>query len=412
MTNQEYQEAVEWLFVQAPNYQIDGKKAYKPGLDNITKLCAFFGNPQDKIKTIHIGGTNGKGSTSNMLASVLQESGYKVGIYNSPHLIDFTERIKVKGENCDKEFVYNFIQKLKKLPADIRPSFFEFTTIMAFEYFAQQKVDFAIIEVGLGGRLDSTNIIKPLVSAITNVALDHQNILGNTVEEIATEKAGIIKKNTVIISGDENEKVKSIIRNKAAENNSDWVDATLINVELPSDLKGNYQQKNIKVVLALIDELRNLGIEIPQEKIKSGLLNVQQNTGFIGRWFEFSKDPLIICDTGHNQAGLEEVFAQLNSIPKFKHIILGFVKDKKIDEVLKILPENSTFYFAKPYLNRGLHPSFYEDQLKKSKINYKIFDEVNGAYLSAKQNLKNGEMIFIGGSNFVVGEFLEKNLQK
>ena len=412
MTNQEYQEAVEWLFVQAPNYQIDGKKAYKPGLDNITKLCAFFGNPQDKIKTIHIGGTNGKGSTSNMLASVLQESGYKVGIYNSPHLIDFTERIKVKGENCDKEFVYNFIQKLKKLPADIRPSFFEFTTIMAFEYFAQQKVDFAIIEVGLGGRLDSTNIIKPLVSAITNVALDHQNILGNTVEEIATEKAGIIKKNTVIISGDENEKVKSIIIKKAAENNSDWVDATLINVELPSDLKGNYQQKNIKVVLALIDELRNLGMEIPKEKVKSGLLNVQQNTGFIGRWFEFSKDPLIICDTGHNQAGLEEVFAQLNSIPKFKHIILGFVKDKKIDEVLKILPENSTFYFAKPYLNRGLHPSFYEDQLKESKINYKIFDEVNGAYLSAKQNLKNGEMIFIGGSNFVVGEFLEKNLQK
>ena len=412
MTNQEYQEAVEWLFVQAPNYQIDGKKAYKPGLGNITKLCAFFGNPQDKIKTIHIGGTNGKGSTSNMLASVLQESGYKVGIYNSPHLIDFTERIKVNGENCDKEFVYNFIQKLKKLPADIRPSFFEFTTIMAFEYFAQQKVDFAIIEVGLGGRLDSTNIIKPLVSAITNVALDHQNILGNTVEEIATEKAGIIKKNTVIISGDENEKVKSFIIKKAAENNSDWVDATLINVELPSDLKGNYQQKNIKVVLALIDELRNLGMEIPAEKVKSGLLNVQQNTGFIGRWFEFSRDPLIICDTGHNQAGLEEVFAQLNSIPKFKHIILGFVKDKKIDEVLKILPENSTFYFAKPYLNRGLHPSFYEDQLKESKINYKIFDEVNGAYLSAKQNLKNGEMIFIGGSNFVVGEFLEKNLQK
>lgn len=412
MTNQEYQEAVEWLFVQAPNYQIDGKKAYKPGLENITKLCAFFDNPQDKIKTIHIGGTNGKGSTSNMLASVLQESGYRIGIYNSPHLTDFTERIKVNGKNCNKEFVYDFIQKLKKLPADIRPSFFEFTTIMAFEYFAQQKVDFAIIEVGLGGRLDSTNIIKPLVSAITNVALDHQNILGNTVEEIATEKAGIIKNNTAIISGDENETVKSIIRNKAAENNSDWVDATLINVELPSDLKGNYQQKNIKVVLALIDELRILGMEIPQEEVKSGLLNVQQNTGFIGRWFEFSKDPLIICDTAHNQAGLEEVFAQLNSIPKFKHIVLGFVKDKKIDDVLKILPENSTFYFAKPYLNRGLHPSLYEDQLKKSKINYKIFDEVNGAYLSAKQNLKNGEMIFIGGSNFVVGEFLEKNLQK
>ena len=199
MTNQQYQEAIEWLFVQMPNYQIDGQKAYKPGLDNIKKLCEFFGNPQDKIKTIHIGGTNGKGSTSNMLASVLQESGYKIGLYNSPHLIDFTERIKINGKNCDKQFVYDFIQKLKHLPEDIRPSFFEFTTIMAFEYFYQQKVDFAIIEVGLGGRLDSTNIIKPLVSAITNVQLDHQNILGNTIEEIAKEKAGIVKENITIM---------------------------------------------------------------------------------------------------------------------------------------------------------------------------------------------------------------------
>lgn len=412
MTNQEYQDAVDWLFVQAPNYQIDGKKAYKPGLQNITRLCEFFGNPQDKIKTIHIGGTNGKGSTSNMLASVLQESGYKIGLYNSPHLIDFTERIKVNGQNCDKEFVYHFILKLKNLPADIRPSFFEFTTIMAFEYFAEQKVDFAIIEVGLGGRLDSTNIIKPLVSVITNVALDHQNILGNTVEEIATEKAGIIKQNTPIISGNDTETVKAIIRNKAAEKNAEYIDATLIHADLPSDLKGNYQQKNTKVVIALVEVLRNAGIEIPQEKVEKGLLNVQKNTGFIGRWFEFSTDPLIICDTAHNQAGLEEVFAQLNSIPKSKHIVLGFVKDKKIDEVLQILPQNSTFYFAKPYLNRGLHPTFYEDALKKSKINYKIFDEVNQAYLSAKQNLKKEEMIFIGGSNFVVGEFLEKNLQK
>ena len=210
MTNAQYQEAVEWLFVQAPNYQLDGQKAYKPGLGNITRLCAFFDNPQDKIKCIHIGGTNGKGSTSNMLSSVLQEAGYKTGLYNSPHLIDFTERIKVNGKNCDKEFVYNFILKLKKLPEDILPSFFEFTTIMAFEYFAQQKVDFAIIEVGLGGRLDSTNIIKPLVAAITNVQLDHQNILGDTIEEIAFEKAGIIKANTLIIFGDNNEIVKNI----------------------------------------------------------------------------------------------------------------------------------------------------------------------------------------------------------
>lgn len=411
MTNAQYQEAVEWLFVQAPNYQIDGQKAYKPGLGNITRLCAFFDNPQDKIKCIHIGGTNGKGSTSNMLSSVLQESGYKTGLYNSPHLIDFTERIKVNGKNCDKEFVYNFILKLKKLPEDILPSFFEFTTIMAFEYFAQQKVDIAIIEVGLGGRLDSTNIIKPLVAAITNVQLDHQNILGDTIEEIAFEKAGIIKSNTPIIFGDDNETVKNIIKDKAAKENAPFIDATILKTELKSDLKGNYQNKNIKVVLSLVEELRKLNYHISDKNIEKGLLNVHQNTGFIGRWFEFSQNPLTICDTGHNQAGLESVFEQLNSIEKHKHVVLGFVNDKKIDDVMGLLPENSKFYFAKPSINRGRHPQDYEDLLIDAKIFYKIFDSVQEAYLSAKQECTNKEMIFIGGSNFVVGDFLEKNLE-
>ncbi|KFE99375.1 folylpolyglutamate synthase [Chryseobacterium formosense] len=411
MTNEQYQEAVEWLFVQAPNYQIDGLKAYKPGLDNIKRLCDFFGNPQDKIKCIHIGGTNGKGSTSNILSSVLQEAGYKTGLYNSPHLIDFTERIKVNGKNCNKEFVYNFIQKLKNLPEDILPSFFEFTTIMAFEYFYQQNVDFAIIEVGLGGRLDSTNIITPLVSAITNVQLDHQNILGNTIEEIAGEKAGIIKNNIPIISGDENEVVKNIIKAKADKENALFIDATLLNTDLKSDLKGNYQAKNIKVVLALIEELKKLNFIISNENIQSGLLSVHKNTGFIGRWFEFSQHPLTICDTGHNQAGLEYVFSQLNSIEKHKHIVLGFVNDKKIDDVMTLLPENSEFYFAKPSINRGRHPEDYEDLLINAKISYKIFDSVQEAYLSAKQECTNEEMIFIGGSNFVVGDFLEKNLE-
>ena len=412
MTNQQYQEAIEWLFIQMPNYQIDGQKAYKPGLDNINKLCEFFGNPQDKIKTIHIGGTNGKGSTSNMLASILQESGYKIGLYNSPHLIDFTERIKVDGENCDKEFVYHFIQKLKNLPGEIRPSFFEFTTIMAFEYFYQQKVDYAIIEVGLGGRLDSTNIIKPLISAITNVQLDHQNILGDTIAEIAVEKAGIIKENTPIISGDENDLVKKIIKEKAEKLHSKFLDATLIKTDLRSDLLGNYQEKNIRVVLALVNELQKLGLKISEKNIETGLMNVHKNTNFIGRWFQFSDNPLTICDTAHNQAGLEMVFSQLNEIPKFKHIVLGFVNDKKIDEVLRILPENATYYFVKPSINRGRNPLEYEELLKKSKINYKIFQDVNSGYLSAIQNVSDGEMIFIGGSNFVVGEFLEKNLQK
>jgi dihydrofolate synthase/folylpolyglutamate synthase len=410
MTTKEYQEAVDWLFVQAPNYQIDGEKAYKPGLENITRLCAFFDNPQEKIKCIHIGGTNGKGSTSNMLASILQEGGYKVGIYNSPHLIDFTERIRVNGENCDKEFVFNFIQKLKTLPEDILPSFFEFTTIMAFEYFYQQQVDFAVIEVGLGGRLDSTNIIKPLVSAITNVQLDHQNILGNTIEEIAYEKAGIIKNNITIVSGDESETVKNIIKDKASKESAYFVDATAIQSDLDSDLKGNYQKKNIRVVLALTHELQKLNNEITHKNIEDGLLNVHTNTGFIGRWFEFSKKPLTICDTAHNQAGLEEVFSQLNSMAYHKHVILGFVNDKKIDEVMSLLPENSEFYFAKPAIHRGRHPRDYEDLLIDAKIFYKIFDSVQEAYLSAKQECTNDEMIFIGGSNFVVGEFLEKNL--
>jgi len=411
MTIEQYQEAVDWLFIQAPNYQTDGQKAYKPGLENITRLCTFFGNPQEKIRCIHIGGTNGKGSSSNMLASVLQEEGYKVGLYNSPHLIDFTERIKVNGKNCDKKFVFEFIQKLKTLPEDILPSFFEFTTIMAFEYFYQQGVDFAVIEVGLGGRLDSTNIITPLVSAITNVQLDHQNILGDTIEEIAAEKAGIIKYHIPIISGDDNDTVKNIIRQKANQENAPFIDATAIKSDLTSDLKGNYQQKNIRVVLAMIEELKKISIPVSAENIEKGLLHVHQNTGFIGRWFEFSKDPLTICDTGHNQAGLEYVFSQLNSINRHKHVILGFVNDKNIDEVMALLPENSEFYFAKPSINRGRHPEDYENLLQEAKISYKIFDSVQEAYLSAKERCTNEEMIFIGGSNFVVGEFLEKNLE-
>ncbi len=411
MTTEQYKEAVEWLFVQAPNYQTDGEKAYKPGLDNIIRLCGFFGNPQEKIKCIHIGGTNGKGSTSNMLASVLQESGYKVGLYNSPHLIDFTERIKINGNNCDKTFVYDFIQKLKKLPEDIQPSFFEFTTIMAFEYFYRQQADIAIIEVGLGGRLDSTNIITPLISAITNVQLDHQNILGDTIEEIAAEKAGIVKPGVPVISGDENESVKAIIRSKAAQEHAVFIDASLPDTDLVSDLQGNYQKNNIKVVMALLQELKKLNYTVSDENVREGLLHVHRNTGFIGRWFEFSRFPLIICDTGHNQAGLEHVFAQLNAMDRHKHIILGFVNDKKIDEVMKILPQNAEFYFAKPAIHRGRHPEEYRTLLEEAKIPFTIFDSVQLAYLAAKEQCTDEEMIFIGGSNFVVGEFLEKNLE-
>lgn len=407
-----YQNAVEWLCIQAPNYQKEGKKAYKPGLENIKKLCDFFGNPQKDLTMIHIGGTNGKGSTSNMLASVLQEQGYKVGLYNSPHLVDFTERVKVNGQNADKNFVLDFINQLQDLPKDILPSFFEFTTIMAFEYFRQKQVDFAIIEVGLGGRLDSTNIISPVLTAITNVQLDHQDILGNTIEEIATEKAGIIKLNVPIISGDENNIVKNIIKQKADEIGAEYIDATQINTDWESDLKGNYQQKNLRVVAGLISELKKRGLaNLSEENIRNGLLNVGKNTGFIGRWYQFSEQRLTICDTGHNQAGLEEVFAQLNEIPKRKHMVLGFVQEKKVDEVLKILPKREKYYFVKPSIFRGRHPKDYENELISAEIDYQIFDEVKAGYLSAKSHCKEDEIIFVGGSNFVVGEFLENNLR-
>ena len=411
MTNLEYQEAVNWLFVQNPNYQVQGKKAYKPGLKNITALCEYFGDPQDKIKTIHVGGTNGKGSTCHALSSVLQESGLKVGLYTSPHLIDFTERMKINGVKADKDFVYDFILKLKSLPEHIKPSFFEFTTVMAFEYFHQQKVDVAIIEVGLGGRLDSTNIITPLISAITSIDLDHQNILGNTLEEIAAEKAGIIKNNIPIVCGEDKILIKNIFRQKAKEKNAPFIDSTEIKVDFETDLKGNYQQKNLKIVLGLIQQLQKLNYLITNENITKGLLNVQLSTSFMGRWQQISEKPLIICDTAHNFAGMQEVITQLEDINKVKHIVLGFVEDKELDHLLEILPKNYFYYFVKPDLERGRDPLEYEADLKKHKINYKIFEKVMDGYLAAKQSIKENEMLFFGGSNFVVGEILENILE-
>lgn len=407
----EYQEALNWLFAQAPNYQIDGKKAYKPGLDNIKKLCAHFGNPQNELQMIHVAGTNGKGSTTHMLASILIASGYKVGQYNSPHLIDFTERIKVQGQKASEDFVYRFIQKLKELPNDIRPSFFEFTTVMAFVYFKEMQVDYAIIEVGLGGRLDSTNLIDPILCAITNVALDHMDILGDTVEKIATEKAGIIKTGIPIVSGEDSESIKAIFKEIAKEKEAPFINATAYDLQLETDLKGSYQKKNIKVVYALVEELRKLGLEISDSNLREGLLNVQTSTHFLGRWQEYSTEPLVILDTGHNHAGLREVFAQLDEIKRFKHIVLGFVKDKKIEEVIEILPQNASYYFVRPAITRGRDPKEYEDLLIKSGISYKIFDSVEAGYLAAIREVTTSEMIFIGGSNFVVGEFLQKNLQ-
>lgn len=411
-SKEEYEDLLQWLFSQIPNYQKQGKSAYKPGLESIKTLTQLFGNPEKKLKCIHVGGTNGKGSTSSMIASVLQEAGYKVGLYTSPHLIDFTERIKLNGENVDKGFVFQFLKKIQTLPLDFQPSFFEYTTLLAYCYFAHSKVDYALIEVGLGGRLDSTNTITPLVSAITNIALDHTDLLGETLEEIAGEKAGIIKPGVPIVSGEENPAIVSVLRNKAIELNSPFINATELKTNLASDLKGNYQKKNSKVALSVLNELLKIGVQISADQIEQGLLKVQENTQFLGRWYEFSHDPLVLCDTAHNHAGLIEVFAQLESLAPYKHIVLGFVKDKKIEQVMEILPSNAQYYFVKPAIERGRNPEEYEPLLKKAKINYKIFNSVQEGYLAAKQNVKNSDIVFIGGSNFVVGEFLEINLEK
>jgi len=410
MTNQEYQDAIDWLFVQMPNYQNQGAGAYKPGLENITELCKYFGNPHHELKMIHIAGTNGKGSTSNMLSSVLQEENYKIGLYNSPHLIDFTERIKINKKNIDKKFVFDFIKKLKNIPNHIKPSFFEFTTIMAFEYFKTQKVDFAIIETGLGGRLDSTNIISPILTAITNVELDHTNILGENLEKIANEKAGIIKSNIPVILGDEKVLIKNIISEKAINIGAKFVDATEMKSDLKSDLAGLYQKNNIKVVQALVKELNEMNVTISENSLENGLMNVQKNTGFIGRWFEFSKSPVTICDTAHNKAGLEQVFIQLKNYPQNKHLVLGFVNDKNINEIISILPKKEKFYFVKPNIERGKHPKEYEELLKQENLDYQIFSDVKSGYITAKENCNSDELIFIGGSNFVVGDFLAENL--
>lgn len=410
MTEKAYREALEWLYGQMPNYQIDGQKAYKPGLDNITKLAEFFGNPHKNLKIIHIAGTNGKGSTSNMLASVLQEAGHRVGLYNSPHLVDFRERIKINGEMVPREYVFGFIQKLHALPPEIQPSFFEFTTLMAFCYFAGQQVDFAIIETGLGGRLDATNIVSPLLTAITNVALDHTEILGDTIPQIAREKGGIIKPNIPIISGSPEVEVNAILAEIAAEKNVSFIAAAAQPVIYTTDLQGNYQQENLRTVQALLAELKKLGMDISPETIEKGLNNVQRNTGFSGRWQTVAQSPLTILDTGHNMAGMQPTMRQLQELGRPLSLVLGFVKGKDVAKVTEILPQNARYYFAQPAIARGLHPKEYEQDLKNAGLDYKIFPDLASAYLIARQEITPDGVLFIGGSNFIVGEFLEKNL--
>jgi dihydrofolate synthase/folylpolyglutamate synthase len=404
-----YQETISWMFNQLPMYQLQGASAYKKDLTNAYLLVNHLDNPQNKIKCIHVAGTNGKGSTSHMLASILQEAGYKVGLYTSPHLKDFRERIKINGNKISEDFVCDFINKNKTFFEANDMSFFEMTVGLAFEYFAKENVDIAIIEVGMGGRLDATNVIIPLVSVITNIALDHTQFLGNTLESIAYEKAGIIKPGIPVVIGEYTPETKPVFVAKAKENHSDiYFASDLVSVDLPSDLIGDYQIHNKKIVVQTIAVLNaQAAFKISDANIKSGLLRVVKNTGLEGRWQQLGESPKIICDTAHNKNGLEIVLKQVLK-EKFKtlHMVLGVVNDKDLDEILPLFPTDAIYYFCKPNIPRGLEASILQEKARKHQLSGKIYPSVTEAYKKALHDATKADFIYIGGSTFVVAEIL------
>ena len=404
-----YQETVEWLFNQLPMYQQQGAIAYKANLTNTILLANYLGNPENKIKTIHIAGTNGKGSTSSLLASVLQEAGYKVGLFTSPHLKDYRERIKINGYEIDEDFVVQFVQKHKPFFETNELSFFEMTTGLALDYFLKNNVDFAIMEVGMGGRLDSTNIITPLISVITNIGFDHMAFLGNTLEAIAGEKAGIIKKNIPVVVGEYTAETKPVFIRKAKEMHSELYFApVLIDIEYPSTLLGNYQQQNKKTVLQTLNVLQaQKSIEITLENIQNGFLKVIENTNFFGRWQQLQDSPKVICDTAHNKDGLSIVLNQIES-EKYNqlHIVLGVVNDKDLDEILPLFPKNAIYYFCCPAIIRGLNASILQEKASQFDLNGKVYLSVSEAYTQALKDAAVNDFIYVGGSTFVVAEIL------
>lgn len=408
-----------------------GAVAIKKDLHNTLAMCEALGNPQNKFKSIHVAGTNGKGSTSHMLAAIFQKAGYKTGLYTSPHLKDFRERIRINGKMVSKAFVKDFVKDQQKLIKEIEPSFFEVTVAMAFDFFAQEKVDVAIIEVGLGGRLDSTNIITPELSVITNISLDHTNILGNTLPEIAFEKAGIIKKNIPVIIGERHAETEAVFLQKAKTENSpisfaeDIISITNFKknanylsadfsfkngeklTNLKSDLTGNYQTKNVKTVIASVTQLNKIGFNINWDAVKEALKNVKKITGLQGRWQALSKNPLIICDTGHNKAGITEVLQNINQTPHQNlHFVIGMVNDKDISGVLALLPKNATYYFCQPNLERALNAEQLNNQAKNYGLIGKTYQSVQQAFIAAKANANPNDLVFVGGSTFVVAEVL------
>jgi len=399
-----YTQTLDYLFSRLPIYQRIGAAAYKADIGNIVAATKHLKNPHTKFKSIHIAGTNGKGSTAHMLASILQESGIKVGLYTSPHLKDFRERIKINGEMITQKQVVNFVKENQVFFEKMELSFFEFTVAMAFDYFAKQKVDIAIIETGLGGRLDSTNIIHPELAIITNISLDHTNLLGDTIENIATEKAGIIKNKTPVIIGRRQKETISIFKNTSKRKNAILIYASP-KKDYASDLKGEYQKENINTVITAIKQLQKQKWEITEDNIKYGLLKTVANTKLLGRWQTLTKNPQIICDTAHNEDGIKEIAKQLsNSKYEQLHIVFGTVDDKNLDIILPYLPKDAKYYFCNANIVRAMNAEDLEQKAAKYQLKGSIFPSVKEALKCAKVNANPKDLIFVGGSTFVVAE--------
>ncbi len=428
-----YQETLNYLFSQLPMYQRIGKAAYKANLDNTLALDEHFGHPHKSFKTIHVAGTNGKGSTSHMLASVLMEAGYKVGLYTSPHLKDFRERIRVNGEMISEEYVVQFVENNRTVFEQIKPSFFEMTVALAFAYFAEQQVDIAVVEVGLGGRLDSTNIIAPELSIITNIGWDHMDLLGDTLEKIAFEKAGIIKYKTPVVISQYQPDIENVFLQKASEfsapiifsekvlsvKSQKLISPNIQEIEIENcsskksqkyqtDLAGIYQSHNLIGVLVAIEKLTENGFCIEQKAITTGLLKVKVNTGLLGRWQTLSENPLVIADTGHNIDGIKQVVKQIALTPhNHLHFILGMVGDKDIAGVIGLLPKCATYYFTKASIPRALDENILAEKAKRFNLIGNTYPTVKEAIAEARKKASINDLILIGGSTFTVADALQ-----
>ena len=427
-----YKEATEYLFNSVPMFQNVGGAAYKEGLYNTKVLDAHFGHPHRHYKTIHVGGTNGKGSCSHTLAAILQAAGYKTGLYTSPHLTDFRERIRVNGQMIPESEVVSFVENERAFFEPLHPSFFELTTALAFKHFAEAKVDVAVIEVGMGGRLDCTNIIEPDLSVITNISFDHTQFLGHTLAAIAGEKAGIIKTNTPVVVGETTDETRDIFLHKAMEMNSAIrfaeeeheicsshmengfrIYKTLHWNEIKGELGGLCQEKNTATILAAVDELQKAGYAIRPENVCMGFENVCELTGLRGRWQQTGTSPLVVCDTGHNTGGIAYIVAQLlNLNARQLHVIIGMVNDKDIRGVLRLLPQSATYYFTKASVKRALDEHKLQELAREEGLEGSAWENVACAWKAARQNAKAEDAIFIGGSTFIVADFLTMLEQK